>query len=351
MRKTAISLAVVGVVFLVAAGLLAFWITPQYIARLPGDSNTTRTYGGQIAVVVIPTALQQGDLAGAIKRRLPETVNRHVQVSQTSGNTALVKDTITATTSGQPVGAISSQYALDRRSLEATASHPTDWTVTDAKGLTVSWPIGAKQQNYTGWVPFTETTTQLKYVRQEQHGGVNTYVYQATVPAAPIKNPQVLAALPKALPVSVLQAAGSAGLVSASQLASLAKLFPGAAQIPLGYTYQATTTYWVAPATGIVVDLSTSQKEMAGISLPNGKVVGLIPVLADSFKYTPGSVQAAVNDANNGSNTINALGVTIPIIAAAAGLVLVVIAIILWIRGRERGTAAAARPPSTGARV
>jgi Porin PorA len=351
MRKTAIYLAVVGVVFLVAAGLLAFWITPQFAARLPSSSNTTRTYGGQIAVVVIPTALQQGNLAGAIKRGLPETVNRHVQVLQTSGNTALVSDTIKATTSGQPVGTISSQYALDRHSLEATASHPSSWTVTNATGLTVSWPIGAKQQNYTGWVPFTETTTQLKYLRQEQHGGVNTYVYQATVPPTPIKNPQVLGTLPKALPVGILRAAGAAGLVPTSQLASLAKLFPGASQIPLGYTYQATTTYWVAPATGIVVDLSSSEKQMAGIPLPNGKVVSLIPVLADSFKGTPASVQAAATDAKNSSNAINTLGVTIPIIATVVGFVLVVIAIILWFRGRGRGMAAAAQPPPADVRV
>ncbi|MGE5290753.1 MAG: porin PorA family protein [Micromonosporaceae bacterium] len=351
MRKTAISLGVVGVVFVIAAALLAFWITPTFIARLPGDSNTTRTYSGRVTTVLIPAVLQQGNLAAAIRHGLPETINRQVKVLQTSGNTALVKDTSTSTSSGTQLGVISSQYAVDRKSLEATASHPSDWSVTNAKGLTISWPIGAKKQNYTGWVNYTQTTTQLKYVRQEQHGGVNTYVYQATVPATPIKNPQVLANLPKALPFNVLQAASKVGLLSSSALASLSKLFPNGLQIPLGYTYEATSTYWVAPDTGIVVDVSRSQRQTAGVALPNGKIIPLLPAFADNFKATSSSVQAAATDAKNGSNAITTLGVAVPIIALVLGVVLIIVAVILWIRGRERGLPAAAEPPPTGARI
>ena len=143
-----------------------------------------------------PRRAAAGDFAAAVRLGLPETLHRQVQVLQTSGNTALVRDARTRAASGQQIGAVTSQYAVDRRSLEATASHPSSWSVTNAKGLTISWPIGAEQQNYTGWVDFTQTTTQLKYVRQEQHGGVNTYVYEATVPPTPIKNPQVLQGLP-----------------------------------------------------------------------------------------------------------------------------------------------------------
>jgi Porin PorA len=351
MRKTAISLGVVGVVFLVAAALLAFWITPQFIARLPSGPNTTRTYSGRVTAVLNPAALRLGNLAEEIRHGLPETITHQVKVLQTSGNTALVKDTSTSTAAGTLLGAISSQYAVDRKSLEATSSHPSSWSVTSAKGLTFNWPIGAKKQNYAGWVAYTQTTTQLKYVREEEHGGVNTYVYQDSVPATPIKNPQVLAGLPKALPVNVLDAASKAGLLPPGAVASLAKLFPGLTQIPLGYTYESTSTYWVAPDTGIVVDVSRSEKQTAGAALPTGKVIGLIPSFADNFNGTPGSVRAAATDARNGSNTIQTLGVTVPVIAAAAGFVLVVIAVVLWIRGRRRAAAQAAEPPSTGVRV
>jgi len=350
MRKGAIASGVIGVVLLVAAALMAFWITPSYIARLPSDYNKTRTYDGKIAALLNPAALATGNLAAAIKTGLPATISMHVQVQQTSGNTALVRDVESITTSGHQVGSITSHYALDRQTLEATTSHPSSWSVTNAKGLTVSWPIPAKQQNYTGWVVQTQTTTPLKYVKQQQKGGINTYVYQASVPPTAIKNTQLLSVLPKSLPVSLLHRISAAGVISPSQLATLTKVFPHATQIPLGYTYQATNTYWVAPATGIVVDVSTSEREMGGIALPTGKVISLIPVLADGYHASPASLQAAVTDANNGSSTITTWGTTVPIIAAVVGFLLVVLAIILWVRGRREHPAqvAAEAPPAEG---
>ena len=337
MRKTAIACGVVGVLLLVAAALLAWWITPSYIARLQSNSNTVRTYDGQIRTLLNPAALRTGNLSQAFRTGLPETLRRQVTVQQTSGNTALVKDATTLTTSGLQIGAISSQYAVDRTSLEATASHPGNWSVTNAKGLTFNWPINTQRQNYTGWVPFTETTTPLKYVKQEPQGGVNTYVYQATVPPTPIRNPQVLRALPTTLPLSLLQAAEKARLIPASLVAGLARDFPGARSVPLGYVYQGTSTYWVAPATGIVVNLNTSETQVGGVALPNGRFIPVLPVLADSYQASPSSVQAAANDATNDGNTITTWGTTVPIVAAAVGFVLVLIAVFLWIRGRRHG--------------
>jgi hypothetical protein len=337
MRKTAIASGVIGVVLVVAAFLLAFWITPAYVARLQSNTNTVRNYDGQIRTLLNPVALSQGNFAGAIKVGLPETLRRQVKVLQTSGNTALVQDATTVTASGRQVGALTSKYAIDRTSLQATSSHPSSWSVTDARGQTFNWPIGTKPQNYTGWVPFTLTTTPLKYAGQAQRGGINTYVYQATVPATPIKNPQVLASLPKSVPVSLLQSAAKAGLIPGSTLGSLGKVFPGASSVPLGYVYQATSTYWVAPPTGIVVDVNTSENEIAGVALPTGKIVPVFPVLADSYKYSSSSVQAAVTDANNGSSAINTFGTILPIVAGVLGFVLILLAVFLWMRSRRHG--------------
>jgi len=336
MRKAAIACGVVGVVLLVAAGLLAFWITPAFVARLPSDSNTVRTYDGKIQSLADPAALARGDFAGAIKTGLPVTIRQQVTVLQTAGSTALARDSSTADVTGRRIGGYTVRYAVDRTSLEATTSHPSSWNVIDAHGLTISWPIGAKQQNYTGWDETTHTTTPLKYVRQQQHAGVNTYVYQTTVPLAPIRNAQVLQALPKTLPVRVLQTAAKAGFVSPCLLSSVARDFPHAVQVPLGYTYTATSTYWVAPTTGEVIDVSTSEKQIGGIALPGEKIVPVLPVLVDSYKGNPSSVQATVTDATNNGNTIQLFRTTLPIVLAAVGFVSVVLAIIFWMRGRTR---------------
>ncbi len=345
MRKAAISSGVVGLVLLIAAALLAWWITPSYIARMPSDYNKTRTYDATIRTLFNPAALASGNLAGAIKTGLPATITETVKVQQTSGNTAFVQDTRKIMTSGTTVGQTVTPYAVDRQTLEATSSHPSDWSVTPAKGLTVSWPLGAKQQNYTGWVYQTSTTTTLKYTGQAQQGGINTYVYKATVPVTPIKNQQILASLPKSLPVSFLAPMRAAGLISAANLASLSKLFPGATSIPLAYTYQADNTYYVAPGTGLVVNVNNNETQMAGIALPNGTIIPVMPVLAYTFHATSTSLSEAVNDANNGSSAITLFGVTLPIVALAVGFVLIVLAVYLWMRGRSRGRPAGIAQP------
>jgi hypothetical protein len=337
MRKAAIASGVVGLILLVAAGLLAWLITPSYIARLPGNYNKTRTYDTTIRTLFNPAALASGNLAGAIKTGLPGQISETVKVQQTSGNTALVQDTRVITAAGTTVAHTVTYYALDRQTLEATSSHPSNWTVTPAKGLTVSWPLGAKQQNYTGWVYQTGTTTTLKYTGQAQQGGINTYKYQATVPPTLLSNPQLLAGLPKTLPASLLPRMTAAGLISASQAAALAKALPGATAIPLGYTYSSANTYYVAPATGLVVNVSNNETVMGGIALPGGKIVPLLPALAYSYHATPASLTAAVNDANSGASTITTWGVTVPIIALAVGFVLVVLAVYLWMRAGSRG--------------
>jgi Porin PorA len=337
MRKAAISTGAVGLILLVAAALLSWWITPSYIARMPGNFDKTRSYDATIGTLFNPAALASGNLAGAIKTKLPATISETVKVQQTSGNTALIQDTRKIMASGTLVGQTVTSYAVDRKTLAAVSSHPSNWTVTPAQGLTVSWPLGAKQQNYTGWVYQTNTTTTLKYVKQVQQGGINTYEYQATVPATPITNAQLLASLPKSLPVSLLPAMKAAGLFSPANLASLSKAFPGATSIPLGYTFQSANTYYVAPATGLVVNVANNETQMAGIKLPNGTIIPVMPVLAYTYHATPASLSAAVDDANSGSSAITTFGVTVPITAAAVGFVLLVLSAFLWMRGSSRG--------------
>lgn len=337
MRKAAIPLGVLGLVLMVAAGLMAWWITPSYIARTPSGYNKTRTYDGTFHSVLSPAALASGNLAAAIRTRVPGTITDNVKVQQTSGNTALVQDTRTVTASGSKIGSTVTHYAVNRQTLAATKSHPGNWTVTPASGLTVSWPFGAKKQTYTGWVYQTNTTTKLTYAGQATQGGTNTYEYHAVVPPTRITNTQLLASLPKSFPAALVPRLAAAGLITKAEVTGLGKAFPGARTLPLGYTYRGNNTYWVSPATGLVVNVSINEIETAGIALPGGKVVPLIPVLSDTFTASPASLSAAASDANNGSSTITTWGVAVPIAAAALGFLLIVAAVLMWLRGRSRG--------------
>ncbi len=355
MRKAAVTCGVIGVILLVVAALLAWWITPSFVARLPGNYNKTRTYDGTIHKLFEPAALAGPNPAAAIRTNLPATLTEQVKVLQTAGNSALLQDIRTIKAAGSQVARTDSHYSVDRKTLEATAPHPKSWVVTPAKGLTVSWPLGAKKQNYTGWVPLTNTTTLLKYVGEAKQGGITTYEYRATIPPTPIKNPQVLAGLPASLPTSLVPSLIRAGLVSPSQAASLATVFPHATTIPLGYTYQATNTYYVAPASGLVVNVSNNETETAAVKLPTGTLAPVTAVLSDSYHASPSSLASAVSDANSSGSAISALGVDLPIAFLALGFLLLVAAIILWMRKHSRGRPVDAgyepRHPSPAGRV
>ncbi len=183
-----IGLAVLGLLSLAAAAILAWVVVPDR-KELPADTNTVRQFDGTARVLLNPQALAGGDLRNALRANVPVTAERTVKVLATDGDAAQVSDERTLLAGGQPAGQTSATYAVDRTSLEATTSIPSDWDVTPHQGLTVSFPIGAKQQDYTGWVSDTQSTAPVTYEREENKGGVNTYVYTSTVSAAPITGP------------------------------------------------------------------------------------------------------------------------------------------------------------------
>jgi hypothetical protein len=201
MSKLKIALAALGGLCLLAAALLAWWITPTFVARVPDGRTLHRSYQGTFQTLLDPRLVASGDLAGAIKVGLPLAIAQTVTVQKTSGDTALINDDRVTTAANQPVEHTSWNYAVDRYSLEATTNHPSDWpNIVPAQGLVVGWPLGAEKKTYQGWVPETETTSPVNYVKTQTVQGMTTYVYHGTVAPTQIKDSQILAALPKSVP-------------------------------------------------------------------------------------------------------------------------------------------------------
>ncbi|NUP53252.1 MAG: DUF3068 domain-containing protein [Catenulispora sp.] len=349
MTKTRITCAVLGVICLVAAALMAWLVTPKWVARVPSDHTVDRTYEGTFKSLLDPGVLAQGNLQQAIKSNVPLTVVQHVQVDKTSGNKALISDTRTTSAAGAKVEQTKWDYAIDRRSLEAISNHPSDWVVIPAQGLTVSWPFGAEKKNYQGWTPETRTTTPLTYLREEKKQGITTYVYEAKAPSAKIVDDQILAVLPKTLPLALLRQLGQGGALPAGEAAQLAQILPQLPEsVPLAYTFQDDSTFWVDPSTGLVIDVHRTQQRVAGIALPTGTAVPLLPVAVAAYQDTAASSQKAADEARHGRTVIRWLGVYLPIILLAVGVVLVLLALLL--RGRRRPAAAAPSdvPPTGG---
>ena len=345
-----VGLAVLGVICIAVAAILAWVVVPSK-KQLPADTDTVRQFDGTAKVLLNPQALASNDLKSAILNNVPVTAKREVKVTATDGSAAQVSDDRVLQASGQPIGQSNAAYAVDRTSLEATTDHPSDWQVAQHEGLTVSWPIGSQQQDYTGWVNETQTTTPIKYVRQEDHGGVSTYVYTASVPATPIKDKQVLSALPPAIPQGTLGSLAAALPLPAEVKAGLAQALPQLSNpVPLSYTYESTSTYWVEPTTGIVIDTEREDIRKAGIGGPGGKVLAAVPVYDVTTKFTSQSVADAASDANDATSTINTYGKTLPWILGIVGLLALIAGLVLALTGRGRGGTPAVATSYPGSR-
>jgi hypothetical protein len=333
---------VLGVLLLAAAGVL-YWAVVPNKAQLSSAHDTTRDYSGTAKVLINPSALAAGDRQRGVLTNAAVQATQAIKVLNTSGSVAQVSNTQSLTTSGQKVAATQSTYAVDRTSLEATGNHPSDWSVVPAQGLTVSFPIGTKQQNYTGWVSDTHTTTQLKYVRQQGVNGINTYVFQANVPPTAIKDPQILKALPPSITGNLLATIGSALPLPDQLKAQLGQLVTqlGTQPVPLKYTYAQTATYWVQPTTGEVVDVQQEEIRSAGLGLPGG-VSPSLPVYDVVTKGTPASVSSATSTASHDANQLSLYGTTLPLIFLIVGAVLLIIGILFLVLGRRRPPASVA---------
>ena len=341
-----IPLAIIGVLCLVAAAILAWVVVPNR-SELPADTNTTRDYTGTANTLVNPQALAAGDFGNAIVSNTPVTGERTVRVLATSGDNAQVADERTLSAGGQQVAGSSAQYAVDRRSLEAASDPPADWNVQPHEGLTVSFPIGSEQQDYTGWVADTQSTTPITYLREEARGGANTYVYEADVPPTPITDQTVLDDLPSAIPQLALAALAST--LPPQQQAALVQVLPALPNpVPLEYTYEANTTYWVEPTTGTVVDIQRQEIRTASIIGPDGSPIGALPVYDVQTQFTDSSVATAGREASDRRSDIVTAGTVAPWVLTALGILALLAAVIGLLMWRRR---AAAMPAGPGTRA
>src|SRR5262245_2255152 len=127
-------LAGLGVVLLAGAAVL-YWVVVPGQSKLPSDQNDTRTYDGTAKVLVVPQALAAGDQAHAIVTNAPVKATQEVQVQSSTSSAAKVNDKRTVSTAnGQAIGSTSYTYAVDRKTLEATNDHPSDWNVVSHEG-------------------------------------------------------------------------------------------------------------------------------------------------------------------------------------------------------------------------
>ncbi|PZS26968.1 MAG: hypothetical protein DLM59_17245 [Pseudonocardiales bacterium] len=333
MRKSASIIGIaLGLLLMLAAGGVRWFVAPA-LAVLPGNTDTTRNYTGTAALLLNPSALTSPAAGDLLVRNAPITVAHHTKALGTKGGSALVSDAAVITAGGKPVASVDHHYAVDRSDLGRGSGYGG---VVKQTGLTFNWPIHTRKQNYVGWVADTGKTTPLRFTGAAKRGGVSTYVFTTAAAAAPITDPLVLKALPQSLPKSTVAQLAAGLNLTPAQLSTFRAVLPSLPDpVPFSYTYQVSATYWVAPASGIVVDVTQHEVRTLNLSL-GGAAVPVTPVMDITFRSSPSTLKAAATDARDKGKAIHRIYRTVPLGLLVVGAVLFLLGLVGVLLGRRQ---------------
>jgi len=341
MRRTfGVVLAVLGLLLVAAAGVVHWAVAPA-MAKLPGDTHTTRLYAGQAASLANPTYTTDVPSGPGVLRDVPVMIRHTTRVLDTTSSDALVSDRRVVTMPGYLVADLGYRYSVDRKSFQATREFPN---VVPATGLTFNWPMDARPHDYVGWVQDTMRTTPLHYVATVRHGGIRTFEYTAAAGDQVIRDPALGRVLPATMSKADMMAVTPSLGLTTDQLLALDKLMKAQPDpVPLTYTYRFAATFWIAPTSGVVVDMK--QHEVRTTNIATGaKLVPVTPVMDMTYAFTPASVTGAVDDAQKAADQLRLIRTTVPLVALGAGVVLLIVGAVLLLVPRRRQTP----PPEEG---
>ncbi len=345
-RKTiGVILLVIGVAA-VAAGLVLMLAIVPGMKQWPDDVDTTRTYAGTMPVLLNAQTFE-------FMPNLEVTIERHVKTEATDGDVALVSEDQQLMLGDQPLQALHKLYAIDRKTMNYTADHPSDWDSQEGfrprGGLVIGWPIDTEAKDYDGWSDDYNSVVPLVYAGEVTHdrSGLDTYLFTSSSEPQLIDPAAVQAmGLPEALPKDQL-----AALIENTELSPMVKnLLPTLLAnwpedtVPLQYHYNYDAQYWIEPQTGVLIDTTKHEVRTVGLSdemlqgsplaaLPEDQRASLrVPVYDLTYQATDESVQDAKVDAQDAIDQINLYGTTIPYAAIAAGAILALLGLVFVLR-------------------
>jgi hypothetical protein len=274
-------------------------------------------------------------------KNLPIEATHTTKVLGTKGKNALVADSGSVRAAGAAVANFDYRYAVNRTTMGPGSGYPD---VVKQTGVTFNWPIRTQKHDYPGWISDTQSTTPLRFAGTAQRGGLSTYVFTATMPAAPVTDPATLKQLPAGLPKATLIAlAGGLGLGS-SELGLLQQALPSQPDpVPFNYTYAMTATFWVQPDTGEVVDLQERETRTLGLKI-GSQIAPVTPIMDISYSSSPSQLAVAAKDARHDADLVTLVYSTLPIALGATGAALLIVGAVGLVVFRRRSGGGAHSP-------
>lgn len=342
-KRGALGILIVGGVLIVIALVIKFVVYPS-MAMFPADVDATRTYEGTLhrllnpeaaAALQDPASLATFDPTMLFLSEIPVKIDRHVTTEETKGDKAIVLEEVrTFGPDGSPIPLLSADYwyAINRKTMNAVPDFSGNDKIPDREGLVIGFPIGTKKQDYPGWNGDAQVTGMAEFVREEKRGGLDTYVFEGKSSPKEIVDPEKLALFPPGVPKDVL--VGLAGMLQMSDddAAMFAQILANLPDpVPLKYTYEYETTYWIEPTTGVLIDYTKHEMRQAAFDT-GAAPFPFLSVFELSFSTSAGSVEDAAKDAKDAKGLIDLYGTTVPMILIVVGLVLGVIGVVLFLR-------------------
>ncbi|MFK0170508.1 porin PorA family protein [Streptomyces sp. NPDC090306] len=320
MRKASWILSGTAVVLVAASAVTRLTVYPA-LHQVPDGSETTFRLHGT-ATLLNASALSGGG-GELFLRDVPVTMNRHVEVTDTDGRTAVVHDDAALRGPGGKELAVSRYvWALDRRDLTARPA-PAGSKAQNHTGLTVGWPLEPARRDYPFWDTGTEKAVPAHYTGDKTIGGRNTYVYDVSA-TGQLADPAVAKGLPKALPrAAVVQLTNALPVQQRPSAAELAAL---PVTVPLTYDSATEQRAWIDTATGSTVDGTLHQTVTARTTGADGPLT-LFPVTDVNVRATDATVRDQADTAADTARLLWILRDGVPLGLLVVALLLAALAV------------------------
>ncbi|MDM7490918.1 porin PorA family protein [Rhodococcus sp. CSLK01-03] len=320
-RSSTIFLAV-GVLFIALAALVRFVLVPT-LSKLPGDLDVNPVYEGT-GTLLNAEALQTGDIANMIASDVPVTIDRHIYVSSTDGDTAIAHDDSILAAAGLSVPS-NHTYALDRKTMDATNSDAGEG-IEPHSGMTIALPLQPDPSaSYKYYDATTRTTVPMTYLDSGTVVGRDVLNYSVEAKGI-LRDPAIAGTLPPALPKALV--------------GSLARLLPADVQQSLGgalgqladpvpFTYTAATRINLAAdqTLGSPIDAQLNQEILANVEI-GGQLFPVLSVLSIDAALTDQSISDAAASAKSQSIQLNLISVVTPIVLFLLGVLALLVGLL-----------------------
>ncbi len=362
-RKLGTALFVIGAILIVAGLVIMFVIVPS-MKKFPDDVDTTRRYEVSSLRLLDPDSMSF--IIGDLESNPDLRVDRRFKTEEVDGDLALVSEERTIYDGDVILIQLNMHHVINRETMLAETDIPDEWRELegywDREGVALGWPIGSEKEDYVGWSDDYREAVDLVYVREEEHGGIDTLFFTSESESRPIAPEHIetlglptslsdesLQSLANTIADQVVANAGDseeeqqAAEESANRIRTLLPILinqgmreiEGLSEVadgnvPLEYTYEYYGEYWVEPTTGVLINTHKIEKRYANLppemleylsgALADAggdpeALTSLLPVEVSSYEYigTDETVEEARQDAEDVIGQLDLFGTYVPV--------------------------------------